>query len=157
MEHNRIKLVVAVRSQSSSIKKNFTNNINSLQGEVVSIKTFYPEAKVGLVYLIKKTDIDTDEDCESYLNENIPKKLLPLINTSIPTKDRYDAAMIVIWDYDAHSGRVSIMKNNIFTQIYNEDHFIRDIKSILEEEKIKFQFSLADLNDEKIIRFLKFK
>jgi len=155
MEHNRIKLVVAVRSQSSSIKKNFTNNINSLQGEVVSIKTFYPEAKVGLVYLIKKTDIDTGEDCESYLNENIPKKLLPLINTSIPTKDRYDAAMIVIWDYDEKSGMVSIMKNNIFTQIYNEDNFIRDIKSILEEEKIKLQFSLADLSDEKIIRFLK--
>jgi hypothetical protein len=126
-----------------------------LQGEVVSLKTYYPNAKVGLVYLIKKTDIDLGDDCEAYLNENIPKKLLPLINSSIPTKDRFDTAMIVIWDYDEKSKEVKLNENNIFTKVYNEENFIKDIKNILEEEKINSQFSLKELDKDKIIEFLK--
>lgn len=88
VQDNQVKIAITVRSQSSSIKKNFTNNINSLQGEVVSLKTYYPEARIGLVYLLKKSDLDTEDKCDSYYNENIPRRLLPLINTSIPTKDR---------------------------------------------------------------------
>jgi hypothetical protein len=153
VQQNEVKLAITVRSQSSSIKANFTNNINSLQGEVVSLKTYYPNAKVGLVYLIKKTD--EKGDCEAYLNENIPKKLLPLINSSIPTKDRFDTAMIVIWDYDETSEKVKLIENNIFTKVYNEENFIKDIKNILEEEKINSQFSLKELDKDKIIEFLK--
>lgn len=54
MEENAPKLALTIRSQISSIKKNFTNNINSLQGEVVGLKSIYTTLKVGLVYLLKK-------------------------------------------------------------------------------------------------------
>lgn len=156
IDNDKVKLAVTIRSQSSSIKKNFTNNINSLQGEVVSLKTLYSDMRVGLVYLLKKVDIDTEDDCTNYYFENIPKKLLPLINTSIPTKDRFDAAMLIVWDIDTQN-KVYIDYSNLFTQIFNEETFIKDVKNILDEEKINSQFSLDQLSKEKMIEFLKNK
>ncbi|ROL55963.1 hypothetical protein D9V84_10015 [Bacteroidetes/Chlorobi group bacterium Naka2016] len=145
MEGNQPKVLITIRSQTSSIKKNFTNNINSLQGEVVSLKTYYPDSYIALVFLLKRTDLSSKTDCLEYYNENIPKKLIPLINTSIPTKDRFDAALIIIWDID-NNGNIYLEKDNFFAKIYNVDNFLKDINSIISPQKITSQFSLSDLD-----------
>lgn len=154
VENNNVKLALAIRSQSSSIKKNFTNNVNSLQGEVVGLKSIYPNLKVGLVYLLKKTDIVSGEDLSEYYYENIPKKVLPLINTNIPTKDRFDAAMILVWDID-EKNNVFIDTENPFIKVFNEDTFIEDVKKIIDEEKLISQFTLKEIDKDKIREFLK--
>ncbi|MCX7908224.1 MAG: hypothetical protein N2560_01720 [Ignavibacteria bacterium] len=146
------KILITIRSQTSSIKKNFTNNINSLQGEVVSLKNYYPKCKVGLVYLLKKKDIANNEDCSNYYLENIPKKLLPIVNTNNPTKDCFDAAMVIIWDLD-DVNNVILDDSNIFVKIYNEENFIKDLKLILREQKIEPHFSLKDIDIEKFKKF----
>lgn len=63
--------------------------------------------------------------------------------------------MIILWDIDAKTKKVIIDSKNIFTNIYNEENFLKDLKSFMEEEKIKSQFSLSELDSSKIIEFLK--
>jgi len=153
VEDNEIKFAISIRSQSSSIKKNFTNNVNSLQGEVVSLKSSYPGLKVGVVYLLKKTDLDTKDDCWSYYEQNLPRKLLPLINTNIPTHDRFDAACILIWDVNDKTKKVELF-SNVITETYNIVNFMNDVKEILSESKIKSQFSVSELDEEILKKFL---
>ena len=153
IEENEIKFAISIRSQSSSIKKNFTNNVNSLQGEVVSLKSSYPGLKVGVIYLLKKTDIDTKDDCWKYYEQMLPRKLLPLINTNIPTNDRFDAASIIIWDINEKTNKVELF-SNIITQTYNIDTFMNDVKEIMSESKIKSQFSVSEMDEELLRKFL---
>jgi hypothetical protein len=90
IEDDQIKLAISIKSQSSSIKKNFTNNVNSLQGEVVGLKSIYPNLRTGIVYLFKETDITTKDNCLDYYYTNIPKKLIPIISGSnINSSDRF--------------------------------------------------------------------
>lgn len=145
--------VISIRSQISSIKKNFTNNINSLQGEVVSIKTSYPSIKVGLVYLLKVTDIDTKDECMSYYAENIPKKLLPMINTNIYSTDRFDAACLLFWDYK--NGKALLVEDDYLSRVFDISSFMKDTKQIIEGKEIKSQFSFKDLDERRFIEFLK--
>lgn len=156
MENNKPKVLITIRSQTSSIKKNFTNNINSLQGEVVSLKSFYPTCKIGLVFLLKKIDLATKDDCTNYYEENIPKKLIPLIAPNHINKDRFDTAMIIIWDIK-EDGTIYIDNQNIFTKIYNEENFIKELKNIILPQLIKAQFSLNELDLDNIKNFLSVK
>lgn len=152
-ENDEPKIVITIRSQISSIKKNFTNNVNSLQGEVVSLKSFYPDLKVCLVYLLKQKDFTTNDDCSNYYLQNIPKKLLPLINTSRPSTNCFDAALIIIWDIN-EEGKIIVDDSNCFTQIYNEENFFNDLKAMIQSEKILAQFSLDDIDINKLKEFL---
>lgn len=77
-----------------------------------------------------------------------------MINTNMPTNDRFDAALIVIWDFDKN-GNVFIDLNNPFTKAYDEDTFVKDLRSILEQEKIRSQFSLDLMDKQALEAFLK--
>lgn len=155
IEDNQIKLAFSVRSQSSSIKKNFTNNVNSLQGEVVSIKSFYPDIRAGVIYLFKKNDVETKDNCLDYYLNNIPKKLMPIISGAYQnTNDRFDTGCIVIWDYDEKTNKI-VLEDNLITKTFSMKNFIKDIHALYTESKLKSQFTVSDLTDKKMVDFLK--
>jgi len=104
-----LKVAISLKSQSSSIRKNFTNMVNALQGEVMSLKKYYPNLIVAFVLLLKRNDIKENIDCLNYYMDNIPRKLLPFI--SYGTKDRFDSGSIIIWDID--EGVVKLEENYI--------------------------------------------
>lgn len=154
IEENQLKFAISIRSQSSSIKKNFTNNVDGLQGEVVKLKNSYPDLNAGVVYLLKRIDIKNNEDCMEYYLNKIPKKLIPIISgTSLRTKDRYDTGCIIIWDID-ESGNVYFEKDKYIIDNFSIENFIRDIKELYGETKIKSQFTLSELDEEKFTDFL---
>jgi len=154
IENKELKIAISVRSQSSSIRDNFTNNVNSLQGEVVSLKNLYPDINTGVVYLLKRHDIDDDYDCLPYYEENIPKKLLPIISgQGALSKDRFDTGCIIIWDIDK-KGKVYFEKKSWITSIFSIKNFLNEIKGLYGEAQLKSQFTVADL-EKKFISFLK--
>jgi len=102
---------------------------------------------------LKKTDLDTKDDWWSYYEQNLPRKLLPLINTNIPTHDRFDAACILIRDVNDKTKKVELY-SNVITETYNIVHFMNDVKEILSESKIKSQFSVSELDEEILKKFL---
>lgn len=58
-ENNEPKLIIDVRSQMTSIGKNFNNYIRMKAGEVESIHQRYPRCVVGLIYIHPKGDLNT--------------------------------------------------------------------------------------------------
>lgn len=58
-ENGEPKLIVDVRSQMSSLGKNFNNYIRMKAGEVESIHERYPECIVGLIYIHPTGDLKT--------------------------------------------------------------------------------------------------
>jgi|GEM_PF-1352220 len=154
IEDNKIKLAISVRSQNSSIKNNFTNNINSLQGEVVGLKSLYPDIKTGVVYLFKINDLTTNVNCLDYYAANIPKKLLPIIaGNNLMTKDRFDTGCVIICDYDKDKDELIYEENDI-TKAFSMANFINEINDLYKETEITSQFSAAELDSTKIIEFL---
>ncbi|RME16978.1 MAG: hypothetical protein D6799_04360 [Bacteroidetes bacterium] len=147
-DKDEILFAISIRSQIASVKKNFTNNINSLQGEVVGLKSLYPGLKVGLIYLYCATDWETNDNLLPYYNEQIPRKLFPLINTYTPTNDRFDAASILLFE-------TYIQKNfpipDIF-KVYNFDNFLEDVKENLSVQSPSYQQDLKKLYDIQSIR-----
>ena len=136
-----LKVAISLKSQSSSIRKNFTNMVNALQGEVMSLKKYYPSLIVAFVLLLKRKDITEGVDCLNYYMNNVPKKLLPFI--SYGTKDRFDSGSIIIWDIEDD---IVKLEDNYITQVYDLDNLINDIKELYSEE-LKSQFSLNNLED----------
>jgi hypothetical protein len=151
-----LKISIAVRSQISSIKKNFTNNINSLQGEVVALKNAYPMVSVGVVYLLKRTDLEKKEDCLPYFLEQIPVKLLPILsNIGYPSKDRFDVGCIIIYDKD-ENGNI-IIEDNLLLKNYSINTFIDSVFEVYSKLKPTSLFKYSELTEDKFIDFLQSK
>lgn len=150
VENDKIKIAISIKSQTGSIKKNFTNNVNALQGEVVSLKSLYPNLKTGVVYLLKEEDLTNQDNCLEYYKTNIPKKLLPII--SMGRKDSFDTACIIIWEMKQN--KLTLIDNDIIRP-YNIDNFISEIKFLYQEDNLKSSFKLSDLDSNKFIDFLK--
>lgn len=143
-------LAVSIRSQIASIKKNFTNNVNQLQGEVLALRSHYPTLPTALVYLLSLYDYTTGDDCTSYYAENIPLKLLPLIGMGGLSRDRFDAALLILEKWD--SGGNPVYKGTLpadlqFLQGYQESEFWKRLESIVGNKAIKATYTLADLRD----------
>lgn len=143
----RLNYVITVRSQMFSVKKNFTNNINSLQGELVSLKTLYPGLYVGLIYLLK--GLDENEQCLiDYYKEQIPRKLFPMINTYNSTNQTFDSAAILLYESfldDDFNSRCPVP--DIFN-VYNFEVFLNDFKEHYFSQKPVARRSLLQLIEE---------
>jgi len=150
IEDGKIKVAISIKSQTGSIKKNFTNTINNLQGEVVGLKSLYPNLKAGLVYLFKQIDVSNQDNCLEYYKNNIPKKLLPII--SIGQKDSFDTACIIIWETE--NNNLKLIENDIIKP-YSIDNFINEIGFLYQEDNLKSAFTLNNLDNDKFIDFLK--
>lgn len=151
-------LAVSIRTQVASIKKNFTNNINQLQGEAIALRSHYPALPIALVYLLKAEDHTEKEDCLPYYAENLPIKLLPLIGMGGINSDRFDAALLLIRDWDKKGKLLSprLPPSLGFIQGYEEEAFWNRLQNIVGEKAIKAPYTLADLllNESKRKTFL---
>lgn len=137
-------LSISIRTQVASIKKNFTNNVNQLQGEVVSLKNYYPSLFTALVYLFSKVDMTTGEDCTSYYSENIPHKLLPTIGYGGNNRDRFDAALILVREWNDEGEPVSPSDLRLdFLRSYSPDAFWAKLSSLVGETRIKARYRLS--------------
>ena len=154
IEKDELKMVISIRSQSSSIRKNFTNNINGLQGEIVGLKNIYPNIVAGVLYLLKKRDLTDNYDCLEYYLQNIPRKLLPIISgAKVGLDDCFDTGSIIIWDLDEND-RVSFLTDNYISQTFSIDNFFDDLREHYSEIKLKSQFNLNQLDSQRFSHFL---
>lgn len=142
-------LVISIKSQSSSVKKNFTNTANVLQGEVASLKLSYPNLKVVTFILYKKTDSTLNENLTSYYSDKIPTKIFPIISPHYVHNSKFDMGGIILWDRDANGIEI----DNTLFQDFNTDKFFDWIKNVYEGKQVYSQFTLSDL-DAKIEEFL---
>jgi len=144
----KLNYVITVRSQMLSIKKNFTNNINSLQGELVSLKTLYPGLYIGLIYLLK--GLDENEQCLiDYYKEQIPRKLFPLINTYSSTIQTFDSAAILLYESYLNNDFATRCSIPDIFNVYNFEVFLKDFKEHYFAQKPVARLSLNQLIKEK--------
>lgn len=144
-------LVISIKSQSRSIKKNFTNAANALQGEATHLKNSYPELKVATFILYKKTDTTINEDCTTYYTEKIPAKILPIITPYFKSSNKFDNGCIVVWD---NNGNIITVDNTILVlKEFDTSNFFNWVKEIYEGKVITSQFGTDEINT-KITDFL---
>lgn len=88
-EANEPVLIVDVRSQMSSLGKNFNNYIRMKAGEVESLHAVYPNCIIGLVYIHPAADVPTKlpvNPVGSFNYTNAAKQLSSLIVTNAETE-----------------------------------------------------------------------
>lgn len=149
-------LAISLKSQSSSIIKNFTNTANALQGETTNLKSIYPNLKTCSFILYKKNDAELQEDCTKYYKENIPTKILPLISSHFISSNKFDFGCIVLWEITDKI--IEIEQDEPIFKEFGIDNFFQKIKELYENKNVKSQFTLKEfehnlesfLNDDKI-------
>ncbi|MCX7980855.1 MAG: hypothetical protein N3A68_07420 [Bacteroidia bacterium] len=149
-------MAISIRSQLASIKKNFTNNVNQLQGELLALRSYHPTLSVGLLYLLSRKDYTTGEDCVEYYTKQIPKKLLPLIGVGGFARDRFDAALILVadWNEKGEPQQVGVPALS-FLEAYNEENFWHEVSLLIGKSAIYSPYTLAVLmKDEEQRKFL---
>ena len=144
-------LVISIKSQSSSIRKNFTNSANALQGEAASLKSSYSDLKVATFMLYKETDVVENVNCKNYYIEKILLKVLPIIVPMYNSPQKFDNGCLVLWDNTATG--IQIEETNTLFKEFGVIPFFAWIKNVYEGKEITSQFSAKDIST-KIADFL---
>ena len=109
---NEPVLIVDVRSQMSSLGKNFNNYIRMKAGEVESIHSVYPSCVVGLVYIHPAADVPTKRPVNpigSFNYENAAKQVSSLIvsNSTTELLSKYQHVSYCVIDFNSNPPQLS--------------------------------------------------
>ncbi|MBI2617833.1 hypothetical protein HYW58_00015 [Candidatus Kaiserbacteria bacterium] len=105
-------LIVDVRSQMSSLGKNFNNYIRMKAGEVESLHAVYPNCIIGLVYIHPAADVPTKlpvNPVGSFNYANAAKQLSSLIVTNAKTEllSKYQHVSYCVVDFNSAPPQLS--------------------------------------------------
>lgn len=105
-------LIVDVRSQMSSLGKNFNNYIRMKAGEVESLHAVHPKCVVGLVYLHPSTDVPTQlpvNPVGSFNYSNAARQLSSLIVSNATTEllSKYEFVSYCVVDFNSMPPQLS--------------------------------------------------
>jgi|GEM_PF-4750156 len=135
-EKNEPVLIVDVRSQMSSLGKNFNNYIRMKAGEVESIHNIFPDCIVGLVYIHPLEDVPTElpiNPVGSFNYENASRQLVSLIRNVSTTEilSKYQQVSYCVIDFNSNPPKLS--ETNPSQPELKLENFFDNIVSLLKK------------------------